>query len=322
MNAEFELVRRGQREPIGRDALASRRIPRELHDLRASARSFEIDDELANAVNVALAVGAPLLLTGEPGTGKTQLAYYLVWYFGLEKDEHGTSARQPFTFHVKSTSEARDVLYRFDTVAYFHDAQRRDGRTLSKADYVTPGPLWRAVDTVNRGQPAVVLIDEIDKAPRDFPNDLLHELDQYAFTVRESGETITRDADAAPPIVIITSNSEKRLPEAFLRRCIFHNIHFDEDVLRRAVAARRRRGELGQLDERTITAARDSFMELRESTNLNKRPATAEFLAWLVALDMMGVQAHDLEGRSVGDLPLLSALIKDSGDLTRLGRGS
>ncbi len=321
MSTRFELVRRGQREPVGRAPLVEREIPRALHDLRASASSFEIDDELADAVNVALAVGAPLLLTGEPGTGKTQLAYFLVWYFGLDGGPSAPEGgpRQPFTFHVKSTSVARDVLYTFDTVAYFHDAQAGRGGALDKSRYVSRGPLWHALEAVNRGEPAVLLIDEVDKAPRDFPNDLLHELDQYRFEVPESGELVSRRPGSNPPIIIVTSNSEKRLPGAFLRRCIFHNIVFDEDVLRRAVAARRRAGELPRLDERTIGAARAAFMELREHGSLNKKPATAEFLAWLVALDIMGAQAPDLEGCPARELPLLSALIKDSTDMERLG---
>lgn len=309
MTTPFALIRPGQ-APLPPESLAHRSVPRRLHDLAAAAESFKIDDDLAEAVNVALAVGAPLLVTGEPGTGKTQLAYFLAWQFGLSPD-------QPFTFEVKSTSTARDLLYRFDTVAYFHSAQQKDGTRLDKQAFVEKGPLWRAFAAIRAGGPAIVLIDEIDKAPRDFPNDLLHELDQYSFRVAETGEVVTADRKAPPPVVIVTSNSEKRLPDAFLRRCVFHRIEFSEAVLREAVRARRELQRQEDLNE----AAQARFLEIRRrlADQQQRPPATAEFLAWLAALQARGVRAEDLLSTSARDLPLLAALIKDSSAREALG---
>jgi MoxR-like ATPase len=310
MASPFELIRRGQ-APRSPDALAGRPVPRRLHDLAAAAESFQIDDDLAEAVNVALAVGAPLLLTGEPGTGKTQLAYFLAWQFGLLPE-------QPFTFEVKSSSAARDLLYRFDTVAYFHEAQRRDGVAIDKQRFVDKGPLWLAFEAIAAGRPAIVLIDEIDKAPRDFPNDLLHELDQFSFTVTETGQKITADRLAAPPVVVVTSNSEKRLPEAFLRRCIFHRIAFSEAILREAVDARR---ELMRRQD-VSDAAQRRFLELRRKLvdNQHRPPATGEFLVWLAALQAREVGADALAPEvPLARLPLLAALVKDAQARESLG---
>jgi MoxR-like ATPase len=169
----FDLIDPHRSEPLGSAELARRQPPKGLHDLRASAPLYQVDSKLADAINVALALGAPLLVTGEPGTGKTQLGYYLAWYFGLE---------QPFELAIKSTTVFQDLLYRFDTVAYFRDGRVGTG-SLDKEQFVSPGPLWQAIEKVNAGEPAIVLLDEIDKAPRDFPNDLLRELDQFRFVV-------------------------------------------------------------------------------------------------------------------------------------------
>jgi MoxR-like ATPase len=320
MNDAFSLVQPGRHEPRSPTLLTERELPRGLHDLRVTARDFIIDQELADALNVALAVGAPLLLSGEPGTGKTQLAYYLAWYFGIETSDCPDEWRQPFAFHVKSTSVARDLLYTFDTVAYFHDAQSDARRELDKAAYVDHGALWLAIDAVNQDKPAIVLIDEIDKAPRDFPNDLLHELDQYRFRVTETGDEKKRAPGKKPPVIIITSNSEKRLPAAFLRRCIVHKIEFNEQTIRHAVGRRRARGQLARLDDATIDVARARFMDLRDNHDLQKKPSTAEFLAWLVVLDLAGLGAAALEKtRSVSELPHLSVLVKDSEDRAKFG---
>jgi len=312
----FDLVRRQRPEETSPELLLRRQIPENLHDLRRGAAAFQVDDDLAAAINVALAVGAPLLLTGEPGTGKSQVAYYLVHYFGLETNTSTKEWEQPYVFHVKSQSSARDLLYTFDTVAYFHAAQGRDGDEIDKRRFIRRGPLWTAIDAL-RGdlprrapRPAVLLIDEIDKAPRDFPNDLLRELDQYTFEVHETGEKVERPQGVAPPVVVITSNSEKRLPEAFLRRCIFHHVEFSEETLRRAVEVRRRAGDLRRLDDNTVAAAQQRFMEVR-GQDLSKKPATAEFLTWLTALEAHGVTREMIQGRR---LPLVGALLKDTDD--------
>jgi MoxR-like ATPase len=301
----FELLAPDDRTPERREALGRRALPPSLGSHREAARSFQPDPDLVDAVNVALAVGAPLLLTGEPGTGKTQVAFYLAWFFDIE--EH------LYPLYVRSTTTAEDLLYRFDAVAYLHAANdpARRGQTVEKADFVEKGPLWRAYDA---GGPAVVLLDEIDKAPRDFPNDLLNVLDQHTFHVPEAGRTVSRGA-AAPPIVVITSNSERRLPEPFLRRCIFHHIEFTEELLRRAVEARV--GDFPNLIPEVREEAIQRFLELR-GRDLRKKPATAELLVWLTLLSARGgVTVEDLR-LPLRSLPALAALVKDRDDLALL----
>ncbi len=286
------------------EVLGASRGPRDLNDHRAAAPLFQPSDELVDAINIALAVEAPLLVTGEPGTGKTQVAFYVAHYFGLEECL--------FRLYVRSTTGARDLLYRFDEVAYFRAAQdpARRQEKLDKAEFVEPGPLWRAYEAEG---PSIVLIDEIDKAPRDFPNDLLNVLDQHRFRVHPTGQT--RRPRGTPPLVVITSNSERRLPEPFLRRVIFHNIVFDEDLLRRAVAAR---GAHFELAEALREAAIERFMELR-GRGLRKRPATAELLVWLAVLSARGdLSADQLRGLPLARLPALATLVKDREDLAQL----
>ncbi len=306
MNQPFELLVPDDRTPARRDALARRRLPETLGSLRAAARHYQADADLVDAVNVALAVGAPLLLTGEPGTGKTQVAHYLAWYFDVEDAF--------FPLYVRSTTTAEDLLYRFDAVAYLHAANdpARHGEEVERSEFVEQGPLWRAYRTEG---PSVVLIDEIDKAPRDFPNDLLNVLDQHSFYVPESDLTVDR-GERPPPVVVITSNSERRLPEPFLRRCIFHHLEFGEELLRRAVEARL--GDFPDLDAETREAAIGRFLELR-GRDVRKKPATAELLVWLTILAARGgVSAADLTGCRLAELPALSALIKDRDDLAVL----
>lgn len=298
----FELLVPDERTPARRDALAQRCLPETLSSLRAAAPHFQPDPDLVDAVNVALAVGAPLLLTGEPGTGKTQVAYYLAWYFAIE--EH------VFPLFVRSTTTAEDLLYRFDAVAYLHaaNAPEQAGKPLDRASFVERGPLWKAYDQQG---PSVVLIDEIDKAPRDFPNDLLNVLAQHEFYVPESGRTVCRQGP--PPVVLITSNSERRLPEPFLRRCIFHYIKFSPELVRRAVDARF--GDFPNLPAAVRDAAIERFFELR-GRDIRKPPATAELLVWLTVLSARGVVSEsELSDCRLADLPALSALIKDRDDL-------
>lgn len=303
----FELLVPGEHSPERRrEALAQRILPPSLGSHREAAHHYQPDPDLVDAVNVSLAVGAPLLLTGEPGTGKTQVAHYLAWYFGIEESL--------FPLFVRSTTTAEDLLYRFDAVAYLHAANdpARQGKRVEKSEFVDPGPLWKAYQAQG---PAVVLIDEIDKAPRDFPNDLLNVLDQHEFYVAEAGETVRR-AGGPPPAVVITSNSERRLPEPFLRRCVFHHIELTPELLRRAVAARA--GDFPDLPAAVREIAIERFLELR-GRELRKKPATAELLVWLTVLSAHGgVSAEDLTG-SLRELPALSVLVKDREDLDLLG---
>jgi MoxR-like ATPase len=305
-DSPFELLTRGDRRPERREALARRTIPPSLGSHREAARFFQPDDELIDAVNVALAVGAPLLLTGEPGTGKTQVAFYLAWFFGIE--DH------LYSLAVRSTTRAEDLLYHFDAVAYLHAANdpARQGKAVAKSEFVKKGPLWQAYEA---GSPAVVLLDEIDKAPRDFPNDLLNVLDQHTFDVPEEERKVSRGGQP-PPIVVITSNSERRLPEPFLRRCIFHHIEFTEDLLRRAVEARA--GDFPNLTGDVREEAIQRFLDLR-GRELRKKPATAELLVWLTILSACGDVTVNALRAPFKELPALSALVKDRDDLALLG---
>lgn len=290
-----------------RAALDRRRIPESLRSHKAAAAHYVPDQPLKDAIHVALAVGAPLLLTGEPGTGKTQVAYYLAERFGLL--EEGL-----FPLFVRSTHTAEDLLYSFDAVGYLHAANdpARRGTTVTKGEFVTEGPLWQAYQADG---PAVVLIDEIDKAPRDFPNDLLNVLAEHQFHCPERGEWVSR-GDRPPPVVIITSNSERRLPEPFLRRCVFHHIALDERLVDRAVRAHTE-VDFPDLGADLIDTALARFWELRQHA-LRKPPATAELLVWLSVLAARpDTRPDELQVRLI-DLPALSTLVKDRDDRSLL----
>lgn len=280
----------------------------------ADARRFVPGEQLDTAINTAIAVGEPLLITGEPGTGKTQTAYYAAYKLGVEPVIH---------FQVKSDSTAHDLLYHFDTVRYFHDAHLRnlegqDCPDLNKRNYVEPRALWYAFErSQEKGVPQVVLIDEIDKAPRDFPNDLLHELDKMEFIVTETQETISAPRELRP-IVFITSNSERRLPEPFLRRCAYHHIRFDDRIVEQAW--RNRQDEFSNLSEDFLKLAMQRFLALRDQP-LRKRPATSEFLVWLQVLALaVGTQPERLD-QDLSKLPYLGVLLKDHQDIEDISGG-
>jgi len=300
--------------------LAAARPPASLADHAAGARAYRPDEDLGRAVNAAIHLRAPLLVTGEPGTGKTQLGYFLGLYFDIAV----------FPYTVRSTSTARDLRYDFDAVAYLREAYlagsgggaagagrdapaRGDPNQDPRMRHIEPGPLWRAF---THRAPCLVLIDEIDKAPRDFPNDLLQELDQQEFPhpFSERPEHAVRADRDRRPLVLVTSNNERRLPDAFLRRCIVHHIAMDEALIGRAVAAHA--GAYPALDLAARAAAVARFRELRGLDRLSRKPGIAELLAWLVTLDraLPGLAERDLMAKPLRDLPYLDCLVKDQGD--------
>ncbi len=227
----------------------------------ASTAAYVASDDLAIAVNAAVTLQRPLLVKGEPGTGKTELARQVSASLGLPMLE----------WHVKSTTRAQQGLYEYDAVSRLRDSQLGDERVKDVKNYIRKGKLWQAFEAESR---VVLLIDEIDKADIEFPNDLLQELDRMEFFVYETGETIRA---RHRPVVIITSNNEKELPDAFLRRCFFHYIRFpDIDTLRAIVAV-----HFPGIRESLLTTALTQFYELRETPGLKKKPSTSEVLDWL-----------------------------------------
>lgn len=264
---------------------------------------------LRDAVNVAIALGQPLLLTGEPGTGKTRLAYSISYELGLG---------EPLIFHTKTTSAAKDLFYRYDSLGHFHDAQLREKTDLNIKDYISYEALGRAI-MESGSKRSVVLIDEIDKAPRDLPNDILNELENMAFSVKETGEQYEAE-EANRPILILTSNSEKNLPDAFLRRVVYYHIPFPD----KATLAKIVQGRLDLSDSfkaNMLQEAIDHFVEIRRSKGLRKLPATAELLAWIHILDKHKIDLNSDIPEQVNRLAMsYSILAKNKEDLNKLRR--
>ncbi|WP_299646505.1 MoxR family ATPase [uncultured Jannaschia sp.] len=253
-------------------------------------------DDLRVAVNAAITLERPLLVKGEPGTGKTELARQVAAALDVPILE----------WSVKSTTRAQQGLYEYDAVSRLRDSQLGDERVHEISNYIRRGRLWQAFAAEER---VVLLIDEIDKADIEFPNDLLQELDRMEFHVYETGETVRA---RHRPIVIITSNNEKELPDAFLRRCFFHYIRFpDEDTLRRIVEVHH-----PGLKPALLTAALTSFFALREQPGLKKKPSTSEMLDWLKLLLAEDLSPEDLRRDGANALPRLhGALLKNEQDV-------
>jgi MoxR-like ATPase len=259
--------------------------------------NYVATDDLKVAVNAAIALERPLLIKGEPGTGKTVLAYEIAKALGSDL----------ITWHIKSTTKATMGLYEYDAVTRLRDSQLGDARVKDVKNYIKKGKLWEAFE--HPGRP-VLLIDEIDKADIEFPNDLLQELDRMEFYVYETNETIRA---AVRPIVIITSNNEKELPDAFLRRCFFHYIRFPDAETMQEIVDVHYPGIKGKL----VSEALRIFYDMRKVPGLKKKPSTSELLDWLKLLMVEDIDAEALAEKDPTKLipPLHGALLKNEQDV-------
>jgi MoxR-like ATPase len=259
--------------------------------------SYIATEDLRVAVNAAVALERPLLVKGEPGTGKTILAHEIAKALG----------KDIITWHIKSTTKAQQGLYEYDAVTRLRDGQLGDAKVADIRNYILRGKLWEAFTA----DPApVLLIDEIDKADIEFPNDLLLELDRMEFFVYETRETVKAQHR---PVVIITSNNEKELPDAFLRRCFFHYIRFpDRETMARIVEV-----HYPNLQKNLLRDALTTFYEVRDVPGLKKKPSTSELLDWIKLLLVDDISAEALRERDLGKLipPLYGALLKNEQDV-------
>lgn len=258
--------------------------------------AYVATEDLTVAVNAAVTLERPLLVKGEPGTGKTELARQVATALGMEMVE----------WHIKSTTKAQQGLYEYDAVSRLRDSQLGDERVHDVNNYIRKGKLWQAFESPEK---VVLLIDEVDKADIEFPNDLLQELDRMEFHVYETGENVKAQVR---PVVIITSNNEKELPDAFLRRCFFHYINFPEaDTLRKIVEV-----HFPGIKDALVATAMTQFYEIREQAGLKKKPSTSEILDWLKLLLAEDLSPEDLKRDAGSLLPKLhGALLKNEQDV-------
>ena len=267
----------------------------------SGTKDYVATEDLTVAVNAAVTLERPLLVKGEPGTGKTELARQVASALGLPIIE----------WHIKSTTRAQQGLYEYDAVSRLRDSQLGDERVNDVANYIKRGKLWQAFAAEER---VVLLIDEIDKADIEFPNDLLQELDRMEFFVYETGETVTA---RQRPIVIITSNNEKELPDAFLRRCFFHYIRFPEMEVMKQIVEVHHPG----IKQALLTTALTQFYEIRDQQGLKKKPSTSEVLDWLKLLLAEDLDPEDLRRDGANALPKLhGALLKNEQDVALFER--
>ena len=273
---------------------------------------YELDERLGKAIEVAITLNMPLLLTGEPGTGKTRLAYKVA------EDLHAQEPaflEEPLVFHTKTTSSARELFYQYDALRHFHDAnlQKGEGRALKTSDYISLQALGEAIALSNpdeigksyldahhtQAQSSVVLIDEIDKAPRDFPNDILAEIERFQFEVKEDQNYRIQKGSEQQIVVIMTSNSEKNLPEAFLRRVVFYHIDFPKTpqlirIVNAHLNAGKEEPDRNPKRQQNIQQLVQLFEQIRTVVR-KKKPATAELIAWIRILEMQGILQKDLD---------------------------
>jgi len=262
----------------------------------ASTDRYIATEDLRVAVNAAVTLQRPLLVKGEPGTGKTELARQVATALGMELME----------WHIKSTTKAAQGLYEYDAVSRLRDSQLGEARVHDVGNYIRRGKLWQAFAAEQR---VVLLIDEVDKADIEFPNDLLQELDRMEFHVYETGQTVRA---LHRPVVIITSNNEKDLPDAFLRRCFFHFIRFPDTETLAAIV----RVHFPEIKDRLLAAALTQFFEVRDTAGLKKKPSTSEVLDWLKLLLAEDLSPEDLRRDAKTNLPRLhGALLKNEQDV-------
>ncbi|MEG0157312.1 MAG: MoxR family ATPase [Anaerovoracaceae bacterium] len=260
-------------------------------DVFKGSDDYVVTRELMNAVNVSIALQKPLLIKGEPGTGKTMLAQSISKALGMNL----------VIWSIKSTTKAQDGLYVYDTVQRLYDSQFGEGDVADIKQYIKLGKLGEAFTS---DEQVVLLIDEIDKADLEFPNDLLWELDKMEFYVNETKETIKTKTR---PIVIITSNAEKELPDAFLRRCIFHYIEFpEEDKMRDIIKV-----HYGDIEKKLLNKAVEAFYSIRNMDDLQKKPSTSELLDWIQALMISGVKVDKI----AEEIPFVGVLLKKNQDI-------